>query len=101
MREPEEMNAHSWLTTRFEIKSDIRSLEEKTMFLMTENEKLKSLLKERVDRKVQQKEQQLEALTEDTKQQIEESVKEMLKEKRDDKAFEIFNKFLTEISKKS
>ena len=97
----EEMNAHSWLNTLVDIKSDIRSLEEKTMFLMTENEKLKSLLKERVERKVQQKEQQLEALTEDTKQQIEESVKEKLKEKREEKTLEIFNKFLTEISKKS
>jgi hypothetical protein len=81
------------------MKTDLRHLQEKTMFLMDENQKLRVLVEEKTKKDVQRKERKIEQLIESTKKQIEENVSTKLREKREEKTLEIFDRFLAEISK--
>jgi len=94
-----EASAHSWFSTLVDMKADLRHLQEKTMFLMDENQKLRVLIEEKTKKDVQRKERKIEQLIESTKKQIEENVSTKLREKREEKTLEIFDRFLSEISK--
>jgi len=66
---------------------------------MDENQKLRVLIEEKTKKDVQRKERKIEQLIESTKKQIEENVSTKLREKREEKTLEIFDRFLSEISK--
>lgn len=99
IQKQEENTVHSWFNTLVDMKSEIRSLHEKTQFLMSENDKLKQLIETRTQQRVNKKEKDLEKLILQTKKSVEESVRENLREKREQKTLETFTKFLSEISK--
>lgn len=94
-----EASVHSWFSTLVDMKTDLRHLQEKTMFLMDENQRLRTLIEEKTERDLKRKERKFEQLIENTKKEIDQNLTSKLREKREQNSLELFNKFLTEISK--
>jgi hypothetical protein len=92
-------NPMPWFDTLVEMKTEIKTMQDKIFVLMNENKEMKTLLQNKVNSQVRQKEVKLEKLLEDTKNAIELSVKEKLRERREHETLKIFDNFLKEIAK--
>ena len=89
-----------FLDTLVEMKTEIKSMQDQMMLVMTENKEIRNLVENQATARVKRKEKELDRLIEDTKDAIESSVKEKLREKREAETLKIFDHFLKEMAKK-
>ena len=89
-----------FLDTLVEMKTEIKSMQDQMMLVMTENKEIRNLVENQATARVKRKEKELDRLIEDTKDAIESSVKEKLREKREAETLRIFDHFLKEMAKK-
>lgn len=93
-------NPMLFLDTLVEMKTEIKSMQDQMMLVMTENKEIRNLVENQATARVKRKEKELDRLIEDTKDAIESSVKEKLREKREAETLKIFDHFLQEMAKK-
>ena len=93
-------NPMLFLDTLVEMKTEIKSMQDQMMLVMTENKEIRNLVENQATARVKRKEKELDRLIEDTKDAIESSVKEKLREKREAETLKIFDHFLQEMVKK-
>ena len=93
------VNPMPWFDTLVEMKTEIKTMQDKIFILTNENKKIQTLLENKVTSQVRKKEEKLEKLLEDTKSAVELSVKEKLRERREHETLKIFDNFLKEIAK--
>lgn len=92
-------NPMPWFDTLVEMKTEIKTMQDKIFVLMNENKEMKSLIEKKANSQVRKKEEKLEKLLEDTKDAVELSIKEKLRERREQETLKIFDNFLKEIAK--
>ena len=88
-----------WFDTLVEMKTEIKTMQDKIFVLVNENKEMKKLIEQRANSAVRKKEEKLEKLLEETKDAVELSVKEKLRERREQETLKIFDNFLKEIAK--
>lgn len=93
-------NPMLFLDTLVEMKTEIKSMQDQMMLVMTENKEIRNLVENQATARVKRKEKELDRLIEDTKDAVESSIKEKLREKREAETLKIFDHFLQEMAKK-